>query len=215
MKFDQVIDKKYREAVDEALSAIIEHGTAEQKKIIGHIVASEMEIRVRPVSEINASGVTGVIDPGETDDRIADERMNIREALGEIFIAIAEETIVTGGQRGCEGTLVHEGRHAYDFAQTIASFSHADTNPLSIFDPTLFELEWAAHKISGEYMLCIGRDEYLLEGLQLMILGREHETAPCFVDDLGITRRLRESYNLERGQNEGPTASQLLGLHLP
>ncbi|CAN5602232.1 hypothetical protein BH24ACI3_BH24ACI3_15600 [soil metagenome] len=215
MRFAAVIDEKYRRSVEDALAAIADLGTEEQKKIIGHIVASEMQIRVRPVSEINGSGVTGLIDPGETNDRIADERMNVREALGEIYIAIAEETIDTGGQRGCEGTLVHEGRHAYDFARTIESFSHAETNPLSIFDPTLFELEWAAHKISGEYMLCVNQDEYLHEGLHLMILGREHETAPCFVDDYGITRRLRESYNLERGQNEGPTASQLLGLHLP
>lgn len=215
MRIAPVIDEKYRRSVEDALAAIGDLGTAEQRRIIGHIVASEMEIRVRPVSEINASGVTGLIDPSETNDRIADERLNVREALGEIYIAIAEETIDTGGQRGCEGTLVHEGRHAYDFARTIESFSHADTNPLSIFDPTLFELEWAAHQISGEYMLCIGRDEYIHEGLHLMILGRENDTAPCFVYDDGITRRLRESYNLERGQNEGPTASQLLGLHLP
>jgi hypothetical protein len=39
-------------------------------------------------------------------------------------------------------------------------------NPLGIFDPTLYELELAAHKTAGDYMLCIDKDEYLDEGLQ-------------------------------------------------
>ncbi|MFH4259075.1 hypothetical protein WAJ21_21910, partial [Acinetobacter baumannii] len=79
--------------------------------------------------------------------------------------------IDTGGQRGCEGTFVHEGRHAYDFATVIESYSNAAVNPLSVFDPTLFELEWEAHRTSGEYMLNIGRSDYLDEGIGLMILG--------------------------------------------
>jgi hypothetical protein len=101
-----------------------------------------MLIRVGPVSKINASGVTGLIDAGDTNDRIEDERLSLREAFDEIYIAIAEETIDTGGQRGCEGTFIHEGRHAFDFARTIESFSDADVNPLSLFDPTLYDLEW-------------------------------------------------------------------------
>lgn len=212
MRFDSGIKDKYRRSVEDALAAIADHGTDEQKRIIGHIVASEMQIRVRPVSEINASGVTGLIDPGETNDRIADERLSLREALGEVYIAIAEETIDTGGQRGCEGTLVHEGRHAYDFARTIESLSQADVNPLSVFDPTLYELELEAHRTSGEYMLCIHKDEYLHEGLHLMILGREGDAGPCFLDLDGIHRRLSESYGLSPEGNQGPRASELLGL---
>ncbi len=212
MKFDSDIEEKYRRSVEDALAAIADHGTDEQKRIIGHIVGSEMEIRVRPVNEINASGVTGLIDPGETNDKIADGRIGLIEALGEVYIAIAEETIDTGGQRGCEGTLVHEGRHAFDFARTIESLSHADVNPLSVFDPTLYELELEAHRTSGEYMLCIDKDEYLHEGLHLMILGREGDAGPCFLDHEGIHRRLSESYGLSPEGNQGPRASELLRL---
>lgn len=214
MRFEKGIAKKYRRSVEDAFRSILENGNDLQKSIAGKIVRSKMLVRVKPVSEINASGITGLIDPDSTNQRIANEILSLRDALGEVYIAIAEETIDTGGQRGCEGTFVHEGRHAYDFAQTIASFSDTETNPLSIFDPTLFELEWEAHRISGEYMLCINKDEYLHEGLHLMILGREAETGPCFVDNEGIARRLRESYGLERGTNEGPHASELLGLRL-
>ena len=214
MKFDKCISKKYQKSVEDAFEAILEHGTDLQKEIAEHIVESNMLVRVAPVSEVNASGVTGLIDPEGTNDRIEEEHMGLREALGEIYIAIAEETIDTGGQRGCEGTFVHEGRHAYDFARTIESFSNADVNPLSIFDPTLYELELEAHKISGDYMLCINKPEYIDEGLGLMILGRDDELGTCYVSDAGIHRRLNESYGLSPEGNQGPRASDLLGLRL-
>ena len=173
------------------------------------MLESAMEIRVLPVSEVRASGVTGLIDPGETRGRIEDGTLSVRSAFDEIYIAIAEETIDTGGQRGCEGTFVHEGRHAYDFARVIESFSYADINPLSVFDPTLYELEWEAHRTSGEYMLRVARDEYIEEGISLLILGTNAERG-CFLNDEGIRTRLRENYGLSLDTNPGPLASQIL-----
>lgn len=211
MKFDKGIDKKYRHSIEQAFEAMLEKGNDAHRDIAKLLLDSKMRVRVKPVSEINASGVTGLIDADETNDRIEDERLSIEEALDEIYIAIAEETIDTGGQRGCEGTFVHEGRHAYDFARTIASFSDSDVNPLSLFDPTLYELEWEAHKTSGEYMLCVARDEYLEEGVQLLILGRETERG-CFLSEDGIMCRLRDNYGLTFDANPGPRASELLGL---
>lgn len=210
MKFDRNIAKKYRQSIEDAFQTILDKGNATHRRVMRSILDSEMLVRVAPVSKVHASGVTGIIDPSETNEKIASERLSLREALGEVYITIAEETIDTGGQRGCEGTFVHEGQHAFDFAQTIESFSYADVNPLSIFDPTLYELEWAAHKTSGEYMLQISREEYLEEGLQLMILGRSD--AGCFVNDEGIMCRLRDSYGLTIDGNQGSLASELLGL---
>lgn len=214
MKFDKGIAKKYRKSVEDAFITILDKGNDLQQHIATHIVKSKMLVRVKPVSEINASGITGLIDPATTNEKIAEERLGLREALGEVYIAIAEETIDNGGQRGCEGTFVHEGRHAYDFARTIESFSNVDVNPLSLFDPTLYELELEAHKISGDYMLCINKDEYIEEGLGLMILGRKEADSPCYVNDDGIHRRLCDSYGLTPDGNQGPLASQLLGLRL-
>ena len=212
MKFEKGIAKKYRKSVEGAFDTILDKGNDLQREIATLILKSKMLIRVKPVSEINASGITGLIDPAETNAKIADEILSLREALGEVYIAIAEETIDTGGQRGCEGTFVHEGRHAYDFARTIESFSNVDVNPLSLFDPTLYELEWEAHKIAGDYMLCINKDEYIEEGLGLMILGRKEADSPCYVNDDGINKRLCDSYGLTPEGNPGPLASQLLGL---
>lgn len=212
MRFDRGIEVKYRRSVEDAFDAILSTGNDLHREIAGLILQSDMLVRVRPVKEVKASGVTGLIDRRDTNDKIEDASVGLLEALGEVYIAIAEETIDTGGQRGCEGTFVHEGRHAYDFARTIESLSMADVNPLSIFDPTLYELELEAHKISGDYMLCVGRDEYIEEGLGLMILGRKDPIAPCYVDDLGIHARLANSYGLDPVKNPGPRASELLGL---
>lgn len=211
MKFEKGIAKKYRESIENAFDAMLEKGNDSHREVATLILDSKMHIRVKPVSQINASGVTGLIDAGDTNDRIEDERITLREAFDEIYIAIAEETIDTGGQRGCEGTFVHEGRHAYDFARTIESFSDADVNPLSLFDPTLYELEWEAHKTAGEYMLCVARDEYIEEGIELLILGREAERG-CFLNEEGIRCRLRDNYGLTLDANPGARASELLGL---
>jgi hypothetical protein len=213
MKFNKGIAKKYHKSIENAFETIIEKGTNQQRLVMQTILDSKMLICVGPLREVVASGITGVTNPSATNERIASERLNVKEALGEVFITIAEETIDGGGQRGCEGTFVHEGQHAYDFAQVIESFSNADVNPLSIFDPTLYEMEWAAHKTSGDYLLRIAKDDYLQEGLDLLILGRGDD-GRCFVSDDGINHRLRECYNLSSDGNRGNTASEMFGLRL-
>lgn len=213
MKFESGIAQKYRQSVDDAFATILAKGNDFHREMLNAFIDSDLLIRVRPVSEINASGVTGVINPVLTNLKMATERIGFREALGEIYIAIAEETIDTGGQRGCEGTFVHEGRHAYDFAKTIESLSNADMNPLSVFNPTLYEMEWEAHKTSGDYMLRVDEPEYVDEGLQLRILGRGEDGA-CFVSDDGICQRLGDSYGLHVVSNPGRLASEMMGLLL-
>ncbi|MEP6945209.1 MAG: hypothetical protein ABJA02_04775 [Acidobacteriota bacterium] len=210
MKFDKGIEPKYRKSVEDAFAAIIANGNDFHRYMMHEITESDMLVRVQPVSAINASGVTGLISSIKTNYRLAHERISLREALGEIYIAIANETIDTGGQRGCEGTFVHEGRHAYDFAQTLESLSNADMNPIGIFNPTLYELELEAHKAAGDYMLCVNKAEYLDEGLQLMILCEEG--GKCEISNDGIMKRLHDSYGLDLNGNQGALASQMMGI---
>lgn len=211
MIFDSEISPKYIDSVERAFSVILEKGDENHRLIANEILASELLIRVAPEKDIRASGITGLISSRRTNDKIESERLSIREALGEIYIAIAEETIDLGGQRGCEGTMVHEGQHAYDFAQVISSFSEADRYPLSMFDPNLYEMEWEAHTTSANYMLRIGIEEYLQEGLELMLL--KNENGVCTVCKDGINRRLRESYRLDAVENQGKTASQMMRIY--
>ena len=74
----------------------------------------------------------------------------------------------------------------------------------------LYELE--VKEIFERSWLCVGRDEYIDEGLGLMILGRNDVIEPCYVDDTGIHKRLCDSYGLTPDGNQGPRASELLGL---
>ena len=213
MKFDKKIDKKYRKSVEDGFATILEKGNDLQRYYMNEIMESDMLVRVKPVAEINASGITGAINAIKTNLKLASTRLSLREAFGEIYIAIANETIDTGFQRGCEGTFVHEGRHAYDFAQTITSLSNRDVNPLGVFDPTLYELEWEAHQTAGKYMLQINKPEYLDEGLGLMILGQNADGS-FFVNDDGIRQRLRDSYGLAVDGNQGSLASEMLGIRV-
>jgi hypothetical protein len=211
MKFNDQITDELKAAIDDAFDAIVEKGDDHHRRVVNAIRNSNMLFNASPVSVVNASGIAGIIDSDSTNEKIADGRLGVEEALGEVFITFATETL--GSKRGTEGTLVHEMQHAYDFALTIASFSNADVNPLSIFDPTLYELELAAHRTSGEWMLCVGSDEYTSEGVDLMILGREG-SGPCFLDDTGIHKRLCDSYNLTPDGNQGPRASEMMRLRL-
>ena len=141
--------------IEDGFQTILKIGNEKHKRTANLILDSEMHIYVAPVSKVNASGITGVVNPSRLNDRIESERMSLQDAFDELFITIAEETIDTGFQRGCEGTFAHENQHAFDFAQTIESFSNADINPLSIFNPTLYEMEWEAHLAAGEFIVLI------------------------------------------------------------
>jgi hypothetical protein len=211
VKIERRIAKKYQRSVEDAFETILEKGSDIHREYMNAILESKMLVRVRPVSEVNASGITGLISSIKTNYRLATERMDLIDALAEIHITIAEETIDTGGQRGCEGTFVHEGRHAYDFALALESLSNADMNPIGLYDPTLYELEWNAHKAAGEYMVRRGAQEFIDEGVELMILGHG-ENGECFVNDDGIRRRLSESYGLSSDGNQGRTASRMMGI---
>jgi hypothetical protein len=211
MWFNDAVTNDLKAAIEHAFDSIFALGNANHRRIVNAIRNSNMLINASPVSLVNASGLTGIIDADSTNDKIGDERLWVEEALGEVFITFATETL--GSRRGTEGTLVHEMQHAYDFALTIESFSNADVNPLSVFDPTLYELELAAHRTSGEWMLLVGSEEYVGEGVDLMILGR-NGAEPCFLNDEGIHKRLCDSYGLTPDGNQGPRASELLGLRL-
>lgn len=210
MKFDEGIEPQYKKSIEDAFAVILDKGNKSQKFIANEILASEMTMCVHPVIKVNASGITGIIDPARANKRIKSQRLSVRDALGEIYITIAKETIDTGGQRGCEGTIIHEGRHAYDFARVIESFSKADETNEEVFNPTLYELELAAHKTSGDYMIRIGQAEYLDEGLQLMIL--KSENGLCEVCDDGIRQRLQNNYSLNDLDSRGKTAAEMFGL---
>lgn len=210
MKFQDSVEQKYRDAVNSAIEAIIATGNESHRTVAAAIRDSEMELRVEPVSEVQASGRCGLKSWWSTNGRISDDgSISVEEALAEVYMLFAEETLMAG-PRGVEGTFVHEGQHAYDFARLISSFSEANQSPLSIFDPTLYELEHAAHVAAGEYMLLVNKDEYVNEGIDLMILNRGEDGA-CALWPEGIVCRLKDCYGLT-AEAQGQLTSEILRL---
>ena len=211
MRFDSGIANKYRKSIDDAFATILDKGDEQHQRVMNAIIDSETLVQVGPVAQRNASGQTFVPNPVRANARLLTSRLSLEDALHEVCIFIAEETIDTGGQRGCEGTFVHEGQHAYDFADAISSYSNRDVNPLAVSDPSLYQLEWAAHQTAGRYMLRINKQEYLDEGIDLMILGRKDD-GTYFLNDDGIRKRLKDSYGLQPDGKTGPTAFQIMGI---
>lgn len=210
MKFDSKVEIKYRDAIEEAVETILERGNKQQKNVAKMAKESDLLIRFVPLAEINCSGVTGVIDNNRTNSRIKNETLDIEEALGEVYIAFSDWCWDVAGQRGCQGTFVHEGLHAYDFARIISTFSKAENEPEKIYDLTLYELERRAAVTSGEYLVRIGKPDYIDDGLQLNLVALDENGKP-FVDMDGIETRMQNGYGLNVG-DQGAVISQMLGL---
>ena len=210
MRFDSHIKPTYRDAIEEAVATVIEKGNPGQVETATCIRDSKVKIQFVPLKKIKCSGVTGVIDAASTNKRIKNETLDMMEALGEIYIQLADWTFDVAGQRGCQGTIVHEGLHACDFARLIASLSNTDVDPLGIVDPTLYELEHRAAVASAEYVQLIGLPDYIDDGLKLGILALDSDGKP-FVDMNGIDQRMRDGYGVTP-DNQGTLMTDMLGL---
>jgi len=210
MKFDSKVETKYRDAIEEAVETILERGNKQQKNVAKLAKESDLLIRFVPLDEIGCSGVTGVIDNNRTNSRIKNETLDIKEALGEVYIAFSDWCWDVAGQRGCQGTMVHEGLHAYDFAKIISTFSKAEEEPENIYDLTLYELEHRAAVTSGDYLVRIGKPDFIDDGLKLNLVSLDKDGKP-FVDMEGIKIRMQDGYGLNESE-QGVIISKMLGL---
>lgn len=210
MIFREDVSEKYKKMLTDAAETILERGNERHRKTAKALIDSDIELRVVPLAQINASGVTGLINRRSTNRKINRETLTFMEAMAEVHITFADVTLETGGERGAEGTLVHEGLHACDFADIIASFSEAETDPLNIFDLSLYELEHRAAVTSGEYLAIIGRQDYIDEGLQLGII-KQDESGQCVINPEGIDHRMQHGYGVNCDQ-PGVLISQMIGI---
>ena len=196
--------------VNNAVDVILDRGNETHSRTVNSLTRGDVEIRVVPISKINVSGITGLVSRRRTNRQINDEPIGFYEALGHVHITFSDWTFDTAGPRGVEGTLVHEGLHACDFAEIISSFSRAETDPLDIYDLSLYELERRAAVTSAEYLSLNAQPDYIDEGKQLGLVGLDPEGIP-FVDIEGIESRMQNGYRVN-AQNQGIMISRLLGI---
>ena len=207
MIFDEKVQSKYRDAIETAAHTILEKGNKQHRNTARHMIESDVLIRFVPLDKIGCSGVTGVISSRRTNRRIDSEEIDVMQALSEVYITFADWTFDVAGQRGCQGTLVHEGLHAFDFARIISSFSRPDAKP---FDLSLYELEHRAAVASADYLVRIGEPDYIDDGLKLNLVSIDAAGTP-FADMEGIRLRMQNGYGLDEN-NQGKMISRMLGL---
>lgn len=218
MKFDESVPVSDRKRIRQALRDIKTYGNAQQRRTAGFIENSEISIYLGPAEKVGGSGSVLVDRIFAANWAIARGNLTVRQAAAFIRLNIARETIDTGGQRGIEGTFVHEGKHARDFALMLAQFSGGGGQ--RYFNPTAFQREYSAHLTSAFYLMRRG-GEYAAEGVGLGILS-ENE-GKLSVNPEGIRARLKDGYGLSTDSpgkrlneltfpNFAPRGSRLWGL---
>jgi hypothetical protein len=191
MKFDASISKNDREKILKSLDDIKKYGDTMQRLTAEFIEQSAIPIFVGSAEKVGGSGSVFIDKVVQAQWAIYRGELSALDAAKFIRLSIARETIDTGGQRGIEGTLVHEGKHALDFARMIASFSGGNEN--RYFDPTAFQREYSAHLTAAFYLMRRG-GEYAGEGIDLGLLYQNN--GKTSINRKGIRARLKNNYGL-------------------
>lgn len=193
MIYHENVPDEDRRRIERAVADIERHGDSLHRAIARFISGTGLVIFVGPVAQVRGSGSVQLDDQKAAVEAVQRGGLEFREAARFVRLNIARETIDTGGRRGIEGTLVHEGKHAMDFALMLSSFSHGIER--KIFNPTAYQKEYSAHLTSALYLMRRG-GEYAEEGVALGLL---HDQDGTFkVNRKGILARLRRNYGLTR-----------------
>jgi hypothetical protein len=202
MKLHRDIMPEDRARVLQAIKDIKKHGDDQHRETAEFLEGSEVLLFIGPANEVGGSGSVCIEDRDMTQNAIDHGNLTLEIAAHFVRMNLARETIDTGGQRGIEGTFVHEGKHLRDFARMIVTFSAGDKD--EFFDPTAFHLEHSAHITSAFYLMRRG-GEFIDEGLDLGLL--EKNGSDIAVSKQGILDRLKNNYGLS-DETPGPRLSE-------
>ncbi len=191
MIFDEKVSKQDRERILRAIRDIEKFGTLFHQTTAKFFVETDVTVFVGLAKKVGGSGSVQLLDHRNAHSMVENHKLSVKEAAKLVRLNIARETIDTGGQQGIEGTLVHEGKHARDFALMLSTFSRRPE--VSVFNPTAYQRELSAHLTSAFYLRLRGGN-YVKEGESLGLL-KSTENGVC-VDINGINRRLKSSYSL-------------------
>ncbi|MDH3492069.1 MAG: hypothetical protein OEM82_00845 [Acidobacteriota bacterium] len=191
MRYFADVSKQDRQKIGQALRDIRHFGDRLQVAIARFIEKTELNLFVGPVSVVRGSGSVQLENHKRARKRVEKGTLDLKEAARHVRLNIARETIDTGGQRGIEGTLVHEGKHALDFARMLSTASLGDV--AKFFNPTAFQKEYSAHLTAALYLRRRG-GEYADEGIRLGLL--KESGSDVSVDPEGIRDRLSRNYGL-------------------
>jgi len=191
MIFHENVPTKDRKRIESALESIKKFGTKFHRQTAKFVRENDVVIYLDLAEKIGGSGSVQLNDQRAARKAVSRGNLNLSEAAKYVRMNIARETIDTGGQQGIEGTFVHEGKHARDFALMLSSFSKGIEN--KVFNPTAFQREYSAHLTSAFYLMRRGGN-YAKQGISLGLL---YETGSRIsVNKKGIRSRLKNNYGL-------------------
>lgn len=197
MIFHENVPDIDRQRIKQALDDIKKYGDKFQADIANFIEDTGIVIFLGLAENVGGSGSVQLDDQKAARKAVQNGGLDFEEAAKYVRLNIARETIDTGGQRGIEGTFVHEGKHAMDFAMMLSTFSNGIEE--KIFNPTAFQREYSAHLTAALYLKRRG-GEYTEEGISLGILFEDN--GKVSVNRKGIRSRLKNNYGLSE-ENPG------------
>ena len=193
MIFNENVPDIDRQRIKQGLDNIKKYGDKFQAKIANFIEDTGIIINLDLASKIGGSGSVQLSDQRAARKAVQNGELEFEKAAKYVQLNIARETIDTGGQRGIEGTFVHEGKHAMDFALMLSTFSKGIEE--KVFNPTAFQREYSAHLTAAFYLMRRG-GEYTDEGISLGLL--YNKNGKIRVNRKGIRSRLKNNYGLSK-----------------
>ncbi|MFV0388140.1 MAG: hypothetical protein ACK5NT_05235 [Pyrinomonadaceae bacterium] len=191
MIFHENVPEIDKERIISALSDIKKYGTGFHQQTAEFIEKTELVIYLGPATEVRGSGSVQLDNQRAARRSVEEGNLSVETAARYVRLNIARETIDTGGQQGIEGTLVHEGKHARDFALMLSTYSKQPDSV--IFNPTAYQRELSAHLSAAQYLRIRG-GSYAKEGESLGLL--LFDGSDFHVNPKGIRARLRNNYRL-------------------
>ena len=203
--------------ISTAISRTLAYGTEFQRGYMWLVRHSDLKISGGNLG--TASGTCGPDDVARTRRRILTETLSLKDAFGELHIRVADGTRKT--LKGVEGTLIHEGRHAYDQAKVISLLSRG--LDVTGDDPTRWELEFMANFEYASYVdRCIKKRHpeawafysEAVNGIRVATPRNKLKWLKGVSPSIkGITKRLQSNYAYTAKNKKGSvTVSQHYGL---
>ena len=182
-----------RERIARALRDIKKFGNGFHKQTAEFIDQNDLVIYLDIAEKVGGSGSVQLADQRAARKAVAEGDLSVSEAAKYVRLNIARETIDNGGQQGIEGTFVHEGKHARDFALMLSTFSKGIEE--KVFNPTAFQREYSAHLTAAFYLMRRGNN-FVKEGVSLGLLFENDGKVK--VNLKGIRSRLKNNYGLTK-----------------
>lgn len=191
MIFHENVPSEDRERITQALGDIYKYGDEFHRATSTFLNENDIVVYLDVAAKVGGSGSVQLNDSSAARKAVGNGGLTVSEAAGYVRLNIARETIDTGGQQGIEGTFVHEGKHARDFALMLSTFSIGVQE--KVFNPTAYQREYSAHLTAAFYLMRRGGN-YVREGVSLGLLHASGDNVS--VNKKGIRARLKNNYGL-------------------